>query len=228
MENISYKAIDNLEIMSSAKNYNRFILNRIMLYAYGLETLDFGAGTGYFAEELSKRGYDVKCVEVDDLLRKKIMESGLFVYSTIDSIRNETAPYIYSLNVLEYIEDDRAILRRLYQKLKPGGRLFLYVPAFNFLFSSMDRKVGHHRRYDLKGLVEKLKEAGLSVREAFYTDTIGFLFSLLYKYFGNPNGDLGSIQMFIYDRFLFPLNSLLDPLFRKILGKNIIIIAEKT
>ncbi len=59
---------------------------------------------------------------------------------------------ILLMDVLEHIEDDRAALRQAYEKLKPGGHLFITVPAFSFLWSHHDEVLGHYRRYTISGL----------------------------------------------------------------------------
>ena len=70
-------------------------------------------------------------------------------------------------------------LRAVYRCLRPGGRFYLYVPAFPLLFSAMDRKVGHHRRYRLAGLTSQLQRAGFRVLRARYADSLGFFATLL-------------------------------------------------
>ena len=48
--------------------------------------------------------------------------------------------------------------------LKPGGLLLVYVPAFALLWTRMDDKVGHQRRYTRGGLEARLRERGLGGR----------------------------------------------------------------
>jgi predicted SAM-dependent methyltransferase len=57
---------------------------------------------------------------------------------------------IYSSNVLEHIEDDSRALNEMFAKLQINGKLAIYVPAFMFLFSDLDIKAGHFRRYSKK------------------------------------------------------------------------------
>src|SRR5215475_3171635 len=61
----------------------------------------------------------------------------------------DTAVYI---NVLEHIEDDETELKTIFNALAPGGRILIFVPALPFLMSSMDRGLGHFRRYTLAAL----------------------------------------------------------------------------
>lgn len=106
----------------------------------------------------------------------------------------------------------------------------IYVPAFMVLFSDLDRKVGHYRRYTKRGLIRKIEDCGLVVVKCEYVDSVGFFASLLIKLLGwRKVADLGSYQSLkFYDRYVFPVSRKIDYLTRgKLLGKNILMIAEK-
>jgi hypothetical protein len=115
----------------------------------------------------------------------------------------------------------------LARKLSPGGRLFIYVPAFQALFSSMDRKVGHFRRYRRTQLVQLIERAGLTVVRAKYVDSLGFLATLLYKLLGSNTGDLNRRSIVVFDRIVFPISRLFDLLLGRMLGKNLYVVATK-
>ncbi len=135
--------------------------------------------------------------------------------------------YIYALNVLEHIEDDEATLMKIWSKLKPDGVLLVYVPAFQILYSSMDRKVGHFRRYTKRALLEKLRKVGFHVMNARYADSLGFFVSLLFRFLGNNTGSLNCLGLILYDRIIFPISKICDVLFSSFLGKNIIVVARR-
>ena len=69
----------------------------------------------------------------------------------MDSI-NKSYDLIFTSNVLEHIEDDVTILHDLFLHTNDGGQLVVYVPAFQFLYSRLDEKAGHFRRYSKKDL----------------------------------------------------------------------------
>ncbi len=223
-----YTGTDNLEMMEEAINYNSYLLSLILTRAKKDETIiDFGSGVGTFARELAKGGYNVHCIEQDNRQTAGIIASGLPVTRSLDDIDGRAVDYLYSLNVLEHIEDDTAILRQIYDKLRPGGKLLIYVPAFQILFSSMDRKVGHYRRYTKDDLIKKLHVAKFDVEDARYVDSIGFFATLYFRFAGNKSGSLNRRALIFYDRFIFPLSRLCDFFCACFFGKNLVIFAKK-
>ena len=223
-----YSGVDNLEVMMEAKNYNRHLVQLITSYAKSTRSLvDFGAGTGTFARAISEQGYEVACVEPDSYLREKLRSDGFVVYSDITELSKMSSDFIYTLNVLEHIENDHQALFQLFATLRPGGRLLVYVPAFAILYTSMDRKVGHYRRYSRKSLVGALHQAGFQIDDARYVDCIGFLATLLYRLTDNKEGDINPRALRLYDRLAFPVSRALDRNFSRMFGKNLLVYARR-
>lgn len=227
-EEVPYTGVDNLEMMALAKNYNEFLMRQVMRYKVGDGPyVDFGAGTGTFAVDLRSRGNDVQCVECDADLHSSLRQRGFTAWKDVAEMQADSVDYFFSLNVLEHIEDDAAVMKQLFDKLKPGGRFYCYVPAFNVLFSSMDRKVRHFRRYRFSSMLPHLKAAGFEIEKANYVDSVGFFVSLLYKWIGNKQGDLNKGSLVFYDRVLFPISRVMDFALSKLLGKNLEVVARK-
>ena len=71
-------------------------------------------------------------------------------------------------DVIEHIEDVTGFLESSLYHLKPGGWLFVNVPALPSLFSAYDRAAGHVRRYERGTLCRELACPGLSLRDLRY------------------------------------------------------------
>jgi SAM-dependent methyltransferase len=224
----TYEGTDNLEVMAEARNYNAFLADLVLAHRGDARTaVDFGAGIGTFARMVRERGMDVLCIEPDAAQCALLARLGLAAERDLDALPDATQRYVYSLNVLEHIEDDARALRQIAQKLAPGGRILVYVPAFDVLFSSMDRKVGHHRRYRRGQLVALVQQAGLEVIAARYVDCFGFLATFVYKALGSGKGGIDRRSLIAFDRFLFPLSRLCDLVLSRFVGKNVYVVARK-
>ena len=222
-----YSGVDNLDAMVDAANYNQFLVRELVRHGgSSRRLLDFGAGTGTFARNLKDRGFDVVCVEQDPLLQAELRRLNFECHASLATVPLQSIDFIFSLNVLEHIEDDAAVLGAMRERLKPDGRLYLYLPAFNLLYSSMDRKVGHFRRYRIRPLVQLLRRTGFHVSQASYADSLGFLVTLLYQVVGNRRGDLNPRALRLYDQAIFPVSRLLDRVLGRVLGKNVWVVAS--
>lgn len=223
-----YSGVECLEVMQEANNYNNYLASIVISESRGeTAALDFGAGIGTFAAALRNQGIRVICIEPDDSLRLKLQGQGFETYPSLIAIPEQSLSYIYSLNVLEHIENDFEVLAELYRRLKPGGKLLIYVPAFGVLFSSLDKKVGHKRRYTRAGLTELLKAAGFEISLARYVDSLGFVAALLFKAIGNKEGNLNRTGVKLFDRLIFPLSVIADRLMHSIAGKNLLVVAAR-
>lgn len=222
-----YSGRENLESMKDAKNYNAFLLELLDNHAGTGAVLDFGAGVGTFAAPLTQRGRRVLCVEPDPDQRGVLAQAGLPAVAGLDAVPDESVDSIYTLNVLEHIEDDDTVLRELYRRLRPGGRLLIYVPAFQMLFTAMDRRVGHFRRYRNAALQGQVRAAGFEVERSRYVDSLGFFVTLLYKWVGSRSGVVDARSVRLYDRFVFPLSKICDSVLSGTLGKNIFVVARR-
>jgi len=226
----SYTGADNLEVMKLAENYNAYLfalLQRIAPLPDGA-FLDFGAGVGTYAEMLFAKGHAVTCLEPDATLRTRLIGNGFNVVSSLAEVTPESLDAVYSLNVLEHVEDDAAVAKGICQVLKPGAPCLIYVPAMQVLFSSMDEKVEHYRRYSLKGLIDLMHNAGFEIEAAAYADSLGFFATLLYKWFGRDDGSINPRLLKVYDRFVFPVSRALDMVCMRWFGKNVYVIARKS
>ena len=224
----SYGGTDNLEVMAEAKRYNRFLVSLVTknLSRNG-RCLDFGAGIGTFATEVSARGFEVDALDAEPVHQEEIRARGLTSVADLDDVPGGSYAGVYSLNVLEHIEQDEQILDEFLRILEPGGKAVIYVPAMSWLFTSMDVKVGHVRRYHLRELVRKMGSAGFVVNRASYADSLGVLATLAYKAVGSRDGSLDTRGVRAYDTVGFPVSKALDTVFGQLVGKNVWAVGTK-
>jgi SAM-dependent methyltransferase len=225
---LTYTGVDVLETLDRATNYNSLLLDLIADSSGDCgRMLDFGAGIGTFAKLLRNRGVDVVCVEPDVLLANGLVRDGFLTFKDLSEVPDGSFDFVFTLNVLEHIEDDQTSFHRLATKLARGGRLLIYVPAFQCLWTSLDERLKHYRRYRRRELERLARCAELTVCKTRYADALGFFAALGFRVFGNKNGDLSAQAVNFYDRYVVPLSRSLDILFGRFLGKNVYLIASK-
>jgi SAM-dependent methyltransferase len=222
----TYTGGENLEVMCEAKKYNSFLASLVLLQKINsaAKILDIGAGIGVIAEILREKGFDVSCFEPDLKQAMILTEKKFPVYTSLEEIATDF-DFIYAFNVLEHVENDTDAIASWAKKLKSDGQLLIYVPAFNILFSSMDKKVGHFRRYTRKTLMRTVAKAKLGAKKtAKYADCIGFFVTLIYKILGNNNGNINKKSLLFYDQVLFPASQIIDLFLNQLFGKNVYVV----
>jgi SAM-dependent methyltransferase len=85
---------------------------------------------------------------------------------------------VTGLDIVEHLDDDTGALREWSRVLKPGGRVFLFVPAHDWLWSLQDDVSHHRRRYTSKTLRQTVRSAGLTVERQSYVSA--FLLPVIY------------------------------------------------
>jgi SAM-dependent methyltransferase len=84
-----------------------------------------------------------------------------------------------AFDVIEHIEDDRAVLGELFAAAAPGGGLLLTVPQHPSLWSEYDARARHVRRYRAGELRAKTTEAGFEIVKltSFVTLLLPFMYA---------------------------------------------------
>jgi SAM-dependent methyltransferase len=190
--------------------------------------LEFGAGDGAFAKRFQRLGEVVDCVEIDSSLRAGLEKLGMRAYRTAQDVPSASYDFIYSVNVLEHLPDLVTEIAELKRILRPGGVIFVFVPAFRMLWTSLDDEVGHVTRFTRGTLTSALNAGGFKISDIAYFDSLGFPAALTVrcleklKLFSYGGGTVG-----FYDRYIFPFSRALDSICHPILGKNLFAIARK-
>jgi SAM-dependent methyltransferase len=196
--------------------------------------IDHGAGTGGLSTALISAGHaDVTAIEPDpqlvEILRAKFGTAHVFAGTLDDYLAahgESSVDTIVSSNVLEHIADDVGCLQVMHELLRPGGSVGLYLPARPELFGSLDRRVGHHRRYTKPELAEKLARVGFRVEHVQYRNLVGVLPWLIAGRLLKVD-KLGDGSLKAFDRVVFPVARWLEDRIPPAYGLNIVAIATK-
>jgi SAM-dependent methyltransferase len=227
-----YTGCEVLEAVAEAENYNRYLVKMIKEQVTRLgkkkpTILDFGAGMGLYADMLKDDSLIIDCLEPDKKLQKMLTKKGNKTLSKAEDLKPNSYDIIYSLNVMEHIEDDHKVFKQLTRALKKKGIIIIYVPAFQSLYSSMDKLVEHHRRYRKSRLRKMANDNNLNVVSLRYCDPLGFGAALAFKAVGTKSGVISPRSVRFYDRVAFPMSRIIEPASKHILGKNVVLVAER-
>jgi trans-aconitate methyltransferase len=220
-----------LKHLQAASHYNRWIVSQVLPYV-GQDSLEIGCGTGNLTELLAQTGVNLTAVDVDAaFVQQAKMRLQPYANVTISVADATQMPWTRSfdtiilLDVLEHIEQDHQLLRQLQHGLKPGGRLVVKVPALNWLYSPLDRAIGHYRRYSKRTLAATLKQAEFSSSTIWYFNAAGipgwWLNGKLLQRTVPPAEQIGW-----FDR-LVPLLQTVESLGKMPIGLSLFAVAEK-
>jgi len=168
-------------LAAQAPRYNRWMIDRIAPWV-GRRVLEIGAGVGSMAAYFADRER-LLCADTDpyylDRLRERFAgQSRVGVVSlrlpaSNPALENERLDTIICLNVLEHVQDDSRSLATMHRLLVPGGRLVLLVPALPSIYGTLDRALGHFRRYAPDELRAKFTAVGFAMRHLEYFNLAG-------------------------------------------------------
>jgi SAM-dependent methyltransferase len=238
-ETFQYPAHD-LDAMEAADKYYDFLIDLMKPYL-GRHIVEVGGGRGTFARKLLERHMPASFVLMEpDQTNVEAARSLLSGKQTADSsisvlqgfsdrlwsgLEHQPDTIVY-VNVLEHVEKDALEIEKASQALRPGGVIVAFSPAMAVLYSEFDRELGHYRRYSLAAKKQLFTEAGMTIRDAFYLDSPGFFaWFLAFRVFRFRT--LKSRHVGLYDRLIFPMVRLIEPLKWIWFGKNVFVVAQK-
>jgi 2-polyprenyl-3-methyl-5-hydroxy-6-metoxy-1,4-benzoquinol methylase len=138
------------------------------------EVLDYGCGTGKLMAVLSERGYGVTGADQSDEALRFCRQRGL---SRLIDLKTEAVPQggfdlVVMGDVLEHLPEEQPLLESLDGALRPGGKLLVTVPAYDWLWSGEDIVSEHKRRYTLPTLEAALAKGGFVPLKSTYFNTL--------------------------------------------------------
>lgn len=150
------------------------ILNR---YPPDGQLWDVGGGNGFQALHFQRQGRAVVLVEPGRVGCRNARRRGVenILRSTLEAAHLPAGRLaaVSLFDVIEHLADPLVLLKECQRVLRPQGRLYITVPAFEFLWSDEDVYACHQRRYTLESLNRQLHTAG------FQSEYVSYYFQVL-------------------------------------------------
>jgi glycosyltransferase involved in cell wall biosynthesis len=223
-----------LDAMDQAPKFNRWMYETVKPWL-GRRVAELGVGRGNLSKYIRQHERvlltDYRLDYLRDLHARwrhqksvSIGQLDMTVAADYEQLREFGPDSVVFLNVLEHIEDDRAVLQSLFETVPDGCKVVVLVPYNQQLFSDFDRELGHFRRYSDGELERKFREAGFQVLTQLYFNKFG----VFAWYIANTLGKQKALtpgQLRVYN-FLTPALRVLDAILPGS-GLSTIVVAER-
>jgi 2-polyprenyl-3-methyl-5-hydroxy-6-metoxy-1,4-benzoquinol methylase len=230
---------ETLEIFAETDHFNRWMFENLSPYCKD-NILETGSGIGNISALLLEQFNEVSLSDLrntyckllngrfsgnDHLKNVYVLDLGeQQIEKNYPSLMNKFDT-VLSSNVVEHVEDEQMAFQNCRKLLKAGGQLVILVPAYNWLYNSFDKELGHYRRYTKARLKKLFVQHGFEVVHAQYFNAVGILGwwfsgSVMRKKMLPKN------QLTLYNK-LIPFIRLMDKLLLHQAGLSVIVAGEK-
>ncbi|HUS16600.1 MAG TPA: class I SAM-dependent methyltransferase, partial [Chloroflexia bacterium] len=225
---------ETLRRMADVDHYNAWIARLIRPFV-GRRVVEVGCGignmTGYFLDADLVCAFDLLPESAEWVGAKfaaqpqvHVQQGDICDAAFVATLVHHRFDTVVSINMLEHVADDQHALGQMYRLVEPGGHLLLFVPAGSYLFGSLDRALGHYRRYDRPHLAAQVQAAGFTLEHLYYVNLLGvagwWLNSRVLRRHLLPKGQLRSFNA------LAPLLQALEQRRRPPFGQSLLCVAR--
>lgn len=168
--------------LSRANRFNAWMADQIRTYC-GDYILEIGSGVGNLTRKLIPRkryvASDINPLYLETLKalsadRPYLETSYCDVNDGLSFPRHENGfDTVICLNIVEHVHDDRMALANVGQVLREKGTAIVLVPQGQWNFGTLDRVLGHERRYSKTALKKLAEQSGFTVKKIFEFNRVG-------------------------------------------------------
>ena len=171
-----------LDTLAETPRFNEWMADTIRPFL-GSRVLEIGAGIGNLTRKLSPRRKMYVASDIDGehlarlgtrFHRRPNFEVRYCDVTDPDGFQDLAAKFdsVICLNVVEHAQDDRLALANISSALVKGGRAIVLVPQDQSIYGTLDKVLGHYRRYSEAELRQRMEEAGLRVVQVIHFNRI--------------------------------------------------------
>jgi 2-polyprenyl-3-methyl-5-hydroxy-6-metoxy-1,4-benzoquinol methylase len=227
-----------LEVIENAGRFNHWMYQTIQPFLQG-NILEIGSGIGNISAFFLTDNSIITLSDTDTFYIQRLKSKfhsfqnlkGVLLIdiqdpsfeTTYDSMKGQYDS-IFLLNVLEHVADDNAALKNCRFLLKPGGTMLILTPAYSILYSSLDKALGHYRRYTRSRLNSLLQANNLVPKKNFYFNALGIVAWFYGKALRLKK--IPATEMGLFNKAT-PLAKFIDKIMFGKIGLSVLIVGEK-
>jgi SAM-dependent methyltransferase len=201
--------------------------------------LDIGTSSGTNLRLLRDLGFsDVTGLDFNEDAIRFCAEAGLGTVRQGDitamPFERDQFSLVLATDIIEHVDDDVGALREVARVLQPGRTVLITVPAFPSLWGFQDEVSLHKRRYRMKTLLDRIREAGLVPRKSFHFNYLLFgpIWSArqlmkVWRHGFRSESEMNNPMMNRVLMTVFDLDVRLAPRFAPPFGVSILVTADK-
>jgi glycosyltransferase involved in cell wall biosynthesis len=210
-------------------------LTRVLRPHLGDRVLEVGAGLGNLTGRLMSRKLEYVAAESEPLYIHALRNRFLRTPNVTVCELNPANPADYEpwrgrfdsalcVNVLESVQNPKQVLGAMRECLTPGGSIVILVPQGKGLYGSLDRAMGHLRRFSEAELIGLLRDTGFRAERSYQLNKIGALSWWIFgKVLGRKHINKASLKLFDKTVWLWRR---IDPLLPW-RGLSLVVVAKK-
>ncbi len=171
--------------------------------------LEVGFGTGELLSLFEKMEFTMSGVDINEVARTHAKHRSHATLYVKPFLQFTNTPYdaLGMFDVLEHQQKDVQFLLHAHALLKKNGLLFVTVPAGPWLWSDMDKQIGHARRYTKQTLLTTVSKAGFEPLWCNYWNVFLSPFYAVWKIFN------AKMESATPEEFVAHINPILNTLF---------------
>ena len=218
-----------IDFFDNYKNFRNYQLKLIKPFL-GNNLAEVGPGNGanlhYYYKYPKKIDLYEPSKNLYSNLKKKFKQKNIRIFNKRFNSNVKYDTIIY-LDVIEHIKNDAQEIKKAFKALKRDGYLVIAVPAFQHLYSNFDEDINHFKRYNKRDFKKILKQIKHKKVDLFYYDSIGYILSLMSKFFISDYRKNFEKKLILWDSLIW-ISKILDKIVLRLFGKSLLVIIKKT
>lgn len=154
------------------KHRNRCIVSIVKTFSNNETFFDIGGGNGFVTHDLQLAGIESVLLEpnINAIIHAKNRGLKYLICSSLENteFKKESISAAGIFDVIEHVNNELDFLKKIHFFLRKNGKLYITVPAFQFLWSDEDIFAGHFRRYTIRNIKSRLEKVGFKLIYSTY------------------------------------------------------------